>query len=111
MTVRSESPVAGAVVGVEVADGTVDVAPPGAVMSFGVSTDLPPPGAADEPPLAWFGDPDSPLRGLACDSINAFPTSAALEEWAADQEGVAAIELTFEQGLALARAGVGRLFA
>lgn len=111
VSVRSESPVEGIVVELTVVDGTIEVEPAGAVMSFGVSTDLPTIGGADEPPLAWFGEADSPLRALSCDYINAFPTSAALERWADDQARVAVVELTFEQGLALARAAADRLFA
>lgn len=110
VTVRSTSPADGTVVEVTVAAGSVEVTPPGAVMSFGLSTDLPPLGDPDEPPIAWVGQPASPLRALSCDYINAFPTSEALERWTDDLERVAIVELTFEQGVALAQAAANLLF-
>lgn len=111
VTVRSESPIGDVVVEATVSGGAVEVEPTGAVMSFGVSTQLPPLGSGDEPPLDWLGEPDSPLQALSCDYINAFPSSEAFEGWAVDQERVATVELTFEQGLALAWAAADRLFA
>lgn len=111
VVVRSTSPTDGTVVELSVGDGTVDVTPADAVMSFGLSTALPSVGEPDEPPLTWVGEPDSPLRALSCDYINAFEDRAAFDRWADELDGVVVLPLTFEQGRELAEVAVDRLFA
>jgi alkylmercury lyase len=71
--VRAESP-SGATIEIEVSgDGTVDVTPDGAVMSFGIAPDA----ALDRDPT-----PED-VYGAVCPWVRAFPSRDAYEGWAA----------------------------
>lgn len=108
--VRSKSPRDQTVVDLSVGSDHIEVSPTSAVMSFGLSTELPDVGDPDDPPLSWMGEPDSPLRALSCRYINAFEDRAAYEGWADEQTDVATLPLTFDQGHQLAKVAAIRLF-
>ncbi len=84
--IRSTSPLTGAFVTVRVASGTADFTPAEAVVSFGVSREI----------------SEAGLDAI-CPYINAFPTAAEYQQWAATTPAGVTMMLSLTDALALAR--------
>lgn len=98
--IRSESPVDGETVRFRVTGDEVAVTPASAVVSFGLGLE-----ESADPDLDSLvdalNDPDTPIP-TTCSVINAFPDSAAYEEWAAGVSEAAVMELDVQTVFALA---------
>lgn len=78
-------------------DGTVDVAPSGAVVSFGVAADAP-----------TTGDPTAEqVYGAVCPQVRAFPSREAYMAWAAATDAPT-VGLSLAAGLPVAASLIGR---
>jgi hypothetical protein len=88
VTVRSVDPVTRRPVAFTVDDGTVDVTPEDAVITFGVAPALPDLEAGDESVFTWMLEADTDSVSEAfCQYTNAFESADTYERWAAETDG------------------------
>jgi hypothetical protein len=102
--IRSESPANGETIHFHASEDEVTVTPKHAVVSFGLGLE-----ESADPDLDsfkdTFNDPDAPIP-TTCSVINAFPDSAAYEEWAAGVTDAAVMELDIETVFDLSKQAV-----
>ena len=85
VTVRSVDPVTKTPVMFTVDNGTVDVTPEDAVITFGIASVIPELEASDESIFSWMFQEDTPsVTDAFCRYINAFESSDTYEQWAAE---------------------------
>ena len=88
VTVRSVDPVTRTPVTFTVDDGTVEVTPEDAVITFGIAESIPDLEASDESIFSWILQEDTPtVTDAFCQYINAFESADAYEQWAAETDG------------------------
>ena len=88
VTVRSVDPVTRTPVTFTVEDGTVDVTPEDAVITFGIAASIPELEASDESIFNWILQEDTPsVTDVFCQYINAFESADTYEQWAAETDG------------------------
>lgn len=93
--VASRSPESDAEVAFDVTENGVSSDPEGAVLSFGVASDVPSSEERDDVLAAGYV--------IACPYINAFPDEAEYEAWAASTPDAETMALSPEEGFAVAR--------
>lgn len=99
--VRTESPVSETVIDVTVTEDEIEVEPDGAVMSFGIAGDTPPPEERDG--VLAFGTANF------CPYINAFVDEVEYERWVDETPEAVTMALPLADGFALAGALSARL--
>lgn len=95
--VRSQSPQSGEIIEISLSRDDIEVSPGGAVMSFGIATDIGVEGST--------GDAIDPAIGyeLFCPYVNAFASWEEYERWADQTDVAITIGLSMVEGFALAR--------
>ena len=88
VTVRSVDPVTRRPVTFTVDDGTVDVSPEDAVITFGIASAIPELEDSDESIFSWILQEDTPTVSDAfCQYVNAFESTDTYEQWASETDG------------------------
>ncbi len=88
VTVRSVDPVTRTPVTFTVEDGTIDVTPEDAVITFGIASAIPELESSDETIFSWMLQAETPsLTNTFCQYINAFESTQTYEQWAAETDG------------------------
>lgn len=94
--IESASPVDGAVVEYRISDDAVVVTPRAAVVSFGVAPE-------DATGIQYGEDFEENARIGSCSYINSFPDEQAYEQWATGTDAAAAMKLSVDEAVSVAR--------
>lgn len=94
--IESTSPVDDAVVEYRISDDVVDVAPEGAVISFGIAPE-------DANGIQYGDDFEDDARIGSCSYINSFADERTYEQWADETDAAAVMKLSVDAAAAVAR--------